>query len=863
MSNLSNLDISHYKVLSLPTQPEPNSVYYLLDSNNNIVKGYITDKQGLLIPLFTSGGGSGVESVTGTGVTGIPSNPKVNISTFVSSQLGNLVHLSSLDGKLIVNPIVSPDNSIEVVSTSTELQVQLASSIQDTINSALQSGDNVSLLNNDGDGTSPFVTQEELNTAIDGVDITTDAIPTDGSTNPVESNGVFDALSLKADDSSVLHKNGDEVKDGSLTLNDTLYLPDFTAAVGEFVNIGVDEFGAVINIPIETTTTGKVLISVTNKTGVSIPKGSSVYINGAQGSRATIALAIGDTNLTTSLVIGLTNETIADNAIGYVVILGEIDKINTSAFSNGDRVYVSPTIAGGLTNIIPVSPNNAMFVGTVTNSHATQGKIVINIVYAVKLDRLIDVAIVTPTNRQLLTYETSTGLWKNSSLLVSDIPQHHTTHEAGGTDVIQGENLSVLVTPPNTHYTAVTDTLKGHLQGIDIALGAAVQTTAGITSRIYFTGDNVTVGAGTFFQTNTTSKGTIASASPPALVNGDNIKQYFTKDILGISQPALITFPQGVYSGQLTVSATPTPNNTQQRFTIEIYKADASGNVIASGITGAPVGSYGQTVIAILDSGITNLTAGFITNITVTGILNSQLTLLTGERVRFRVSAAKIGTGGGNVTMNVYYGTNHNSFYDVPVTFNTDSVLNKSSVGGITTSDALNLLDSKIPVGTAQLVYFNFTDPNSVSATIFDLSNPPTVNNNALKADVKNLYVGTDSSTWVYKTSPAGYTIKPATSLLNQIEVSGNQTAQLYWNGMEITAMTSGLHTIPNTVPAQFSYDVAADVGVIVTWALGVGLTWRVAGLAAGVAPPSMIEGQFCTVSRRIGTNEIRVRGLL
>lgn len=674
---------------------------------------------------------------------------------------------------------------------------------------------------------------------------------------------------LEFGDEKLLHTSGNEIKNGTLTLNDTLYLPSLTAPPGEYINIGVNDSGAVVNIPIESSSAGNVEIAVINKTGNSILKGTAVYITGAQGSKATIDLALGDTNLTTSLVVGLTNQDIADDATGYVIVIGEISGIDTSAFTNGDRVYVSPTVPGGLTEIIPVSPNNAMFVGTVTNAHDTQGKIVINIVYSTKLDNLLDVVITTPSNRSLLFYNNTTSLWENSSLTALDLPFHKGTHESGGTDPIAGENLSVVVTPPNLHYTPLTNTLKGHLQGIDQALGTAVQTTAGVTNRIYFTGDNITVGAGTFFQTNIANKGTVASASPIALVNGDNQKQFFAKDILGISQPTLITFPQGIYTGQLSVSVTPTPNAIQQRFTIEAYKTDINGTPIASGITGAPIGSYGVPVIAILDSGLVSLVAGNITNITLTGTLNSLLTLLVGERVRYRVSAAKVGIGGGNITMNVYYGSDHNSYYDVPVTFDTNTVLNKSLVAGTTTTDALNLLDSKIPTNTSQLVYINTNDP--ATATIFDLNNPPTTNNNALKSDVNNLYVGIDSSTWVYKTSPAGYTTKPVTNnLLNQIEVTGNQTSQLTWNGKEVTAMSSGTHTIGSPtvagvvtpLPDQYSYDVASDVGVTVSWAIQAGYTWRVAGQAIGTAPPPMTEGQFCTVSKRMGTNEIRVRGL-
>ncbi len=307
MSNLSNIDISHYKVLALPAQPEPNSVYYVLDQSNNIVKGYIIDKQGVAMPLFTSGGGGG--------------------------------------------------------------------------ESGLQPGDNVSELVNDGDGTSPYVTQNELSTFDEGL----------------------------------LHTTGDEIKDGNLTLNDTLYLPDLSALPGEFINLGVDEFGAVINIPIETSTAGDIKIAVTNKTGVSIPKGSAVYINGAQGSKATIALALADPNIVTSASIGITSQSISNNATGYVVIIGEIFNIDTSLFANGDKVYLSPTIPGGLTTTVPTSPNNVVFIGTVTNAHSTQGKIIINVIYTTKLDRLIDVAIANPTEGETLTYEVSSGLWKNKA----------------------------------------------------------------------------------------------------------------------------------------------------------------------------------------------------------------------------------------------------------------------------------------------------------------------------------------------------------------------------------------------------------------------------------------------------------------
>lgn len=209
-----------------------------------------------------------------------------------------------------------------------------------------------------------------------------------------------------------------------------------------------------------------------------------------------------------------------------------------------------------------------------------------------------------------------------------------------------------------------------------------------------------------------------------------------------------------------------------------------------------------------------------------------------------------------------------------PQDWKSTSIISKAYVDSqdqITLNSSKAYTDSKTPSGGAQLVYFNFTDPNLPGATIFDLNNPPVTNNNALKNNVDYLYVGIDSSTWVYKTSPAGYTTKPMTNnLLNQIEIYGNNTSQLHWNGKEVTAMSSGTHTVGSPtiggvvtpLPDQFSYDLACDTGATLTWAIGSGYTFRVAGQASGTPPPTMLEGQFCTVSKRIGTNEIRVRGL-
>jgi hypothetical protein len=103
-----------------------------------------------------------------------------------------------------------------------------------------------------------------------------------------------------------------------------------------------------------------------NNTGVAINRGTVVYVNNAQGNNPTIAKAEADF-VSSSQVIGITAENIADNGTGYVNSMGIMDGVNTSAFTDGDALYLD-TIAGGLTKAILPSPHNVVFVGYALNS---------------------------------------------------------------------------------------------------------------------------------------------------------------------------------------------------------------------------------------------------------------------------------------------------------------------------------------------------------------------------------------------------------------------------------------------------------------------------------------------------------------
>jgi len=116
-----------------------------------------------------------------------------------------------------------------------------------------------------------------------------------------------------------------------------------------------------------------------NNTGGTISNGQAVYINGAQGGAGpTVQLAIA-TGEGTSQVIGLATHDIENNSWGYVTTFGTVRDLNTASYSEGDSLYLSNLVSGGLTGISPVIPNFKAPVGHVIRSHASEGSILVQI----------------------------------------------------------------------------------------------------------------------------------------------------------------------------------------------------------------------------------------------------------------------------------------------------------------------------------------------------------------------------------------------------------------------------------------------------------------------------------------------------
>jgi ribosomal protein L35AE/L33A len=154
---------------------------------------------------------------------------------------------------------------------------------------------------------------------------------------------------------------------------------------------------------------------VRNQTGSTIAKGSVVYINGATGNTATITKAIATTDGTSAQTLGLVKDDITNNGFGYVVVFGKVSGLNTHIYTEGQQLYLSPTIAGGYTTTKPYAPFHLVYVGIVTRSHPNQGTIEVRVQNGYEMDELHDVAAQNPNDGDVIQYVDSTGLWTKSS----------------------------------------------------------------------------------------------------------------------------------------------------------------------------------------------------------------------------------------------------------------------------------------------------------------------------------------------------------------------------------------------------------------------------------------------------------------
>jgi hypothetical protein len=200
----------------------------------------------------------------------------------------------------------------------------------------------------------------------------------------------------------------------TLTYTDVNAIGSITSTDGS-VTVSTTSGVADLSVAVAASTTN-VIAAVRNTTGATLTKGTVVYITGATGQISTVSKAIASGDSTSAQTLGVINANLPNNSNGYVTIIGLVTGMDTSAYTDGQQLYLSPTTAGTYTTTKPYAPDHIVYVAIVEYAHPTQGKLFVKVQNGYELDELHNVAAQSPTNGQTIVYNSSTSLWEKNTV---------------------------------------------------------------------------------------------------------------------------------------------------------------------------------------------------------------------------------------------------------------------------------------------------------------------------------------------------------------------------------------------------------------------------------------------------------------
>ena len=205
---------------------------------------------------------------------------------------------------------------------------------------------------------------------------------------------------------------------------------------------------------------------VKNQSGATISNGRVIRNAGAVGASGRILgeYMIADGTYPFAKTLGIATEDIANGDDGFVTEFGVVRGIDTTgslygeSWSDGDVLYVSPTIPGGLTAVEPNAPNQVLEMGVVLNADIN-GSIFVDRHLSTKLGDISDVQTTGATNGDLIIYNSATTVWEYSKVLTGDYDVNGTlsaTTIDGSTILSGGTNLTTIIESLDTYVTGGT-----------------------------------------------------------------------------------------------------------------------------------------------------------------------------------------------------------------------------------------------------------------------------------------------------------------------------------------------------------------------------------------------------------------------
>jgi len=224
---------------------------------------------------------------------------------------------------------------------------------------------------------------------------------------------------------------------------------------------------------------------IKNQTGAILTNGTPIMFAGALGASGRLLgqKAIADGSLSSSYIMGIATHDILNGEEGYVTNFGKIRGIDTTGtpygevWADGDILYVSPTVAGAITNVKPSAPNLQIEISALISAQ-TNGTLFVRPTWAGRLVDLNDVNGTTPLQDYAL-------LWDATNNYFDPKPITPTIIGLGNVD-----NTSDVDKPVSTDVQAALD-LKFD------KTGGVISSDVTVNGNLYVNGDEIIVSTST------------------------------------------------------------------------------------------------------------------------------------------------------------------------------------------------------------------------------------------------------------------------------------------------------------------------------------------------------------------------------
>jgi hypothetical protein len=296
----------------------------------------------------------------------------------------------------------------------------------------------------------------------------------------------------------------------------------------------------------------EVVMYVRNTTGSQISDGEVVMVNGSQGNKPTITLAQADTVANARKTIGVATQPIPNNSNGFITLIGKVRDLvlDDGTYTEGDVVYLSSTVAGGITLTQPDISVELGHVLATSSGGNTNGILSVNInnESAVhELEQVVDAnTAAIALNTSKTTNATHTGdVTGDQALTIAagavDIANLSATGTPGATTFLRGDNA--WATPEvsgatSVEYPYTTDFQSGVAQTRDLSTIDDQDGYDGNTalSSVYVGGKVTSIGANSFDGCTGLTSATIGNS-----VTSIGDQAFYNCSILSIIIPNSVT----------------------------------------------------------------------------------------------------------------------------------------------------------------------------------------------------------------------------------------------------------------------------------------------------------------------------------